>query len=192
MKYDLILSGVGGQGILSIAYLLDHAAMDSGLMFKQSEVHGMAQRGGAVLCQVRISDQPIASDILGLGQADLILSVEPLEALRYSAYLKKDGVVVTSSAPFPNIPDYPPLETVLEAIRRFPRHLIVDSERLAREAGSALSQNMVMTGAASRYLPINPQRLRERIRILFEKKGESVLKINGRAFDLGRAAETVV
>ena len=152
MKQDIILAGVGGQGILSIAYVIDNAALADGLFFKQAEVHGMAQRGGAVQSHMRLSDGTIWSDLIPKGGADMILSVEPLEALRYLDYLKPDGIVVTSSTPFRNIPDYPEVDKVLEAIRKAPRSVIVDSEKLAKEAGTVKAQNIVLLGAASSFL----------------------------------------
>ena len=97
MKTDMILSGVGGQGILSIAAVVGEAAVNEGLYMKQAEVHGMSQRGGDVQSNLRLSDQPIASDLIPKGQADLIVSLEPMEALRYLPYLKKDGWLVTNS-----------------------------------------------------------------------------------------------
>ncbi|MFZ1946196.1 MAG: indolepyruvate oxidoreductase subunit beta, partial [bacterium] len=144
MKQDIILAGVGGQGILSIASVINNAALKKGLAMKQAEVHGMAQRGGAVQSHLRISDRPIYSDLIPRGEADLILAVEPLEALRYVDYLRPEGSVVTSSTPAVNIPDYPPLEAVLARIAQLGRHVIVDSGRLALEAGAARAQNMVM------------------------------------------------
>ncbi|MGB8953019.1 MAG: indolepyruvate oxidoreductase subunit beta [Candidatus Aminicenantales bacterium] len=187
-KQDIILAGVGGQGILSIAFVIDHAAIKEGLNIKQAEVHGMAQRGGAVQSHLRISSGPVFSDLVPRGEADMILSVEPLEALRYLDYLHPEGMVITSSAAFANIPDYPPLETVLERIRQVKRRIIVDSEKLAREAGSSKSQNMVMLGAASKYLIVSEESLREFIRVLFASRGDQLVETNFRAFQLGRDA----
>jgi len=186
MKQDIILAGVGGQGILSIAFVIDNAALKEGLHFKQAEVHGMAQRGGAVQSHLRLSDGPIYSDLVPRGEGDLILSVEPLEALRYVEYLRPDGRIVTSTTPFVNIPDYPPLEDVIAELRKLPRSVIVDSEKLAREAGTSKSQNMVMLGAASNFLIIKEEDLRGSIEALFRGRGESVVEANLKAFDLGR------
>jgi indolepyruvate ferredoxin oxidoreductase beta subunit len=99
MKTDIILAGVGGQGILSIAAVIGSAAVEENLFIKQTEVHGMSQRGGDVQSHLRISDQAIASDLIPLGRADLIISLEPMEALRYLPYLKKDVWIVTKSKP---------------------------------------------------------------------------------------------
>src|SRR4030042_5605627 len=115
MKQDIILAGVGGQGILSIAFVIAGAALEDGLEVKQAEVHGMSQRGGAVQSHLRLSQERIFSDLIPKGEADLILSVEPLEALRYVDYLRPEGMVVSSRPPFVNIPDYPDLGTILSA-----------------------------------------------------------------------------
>jgi indolepyruvate ferredoxin oxidoreductase beta subunit len=188
MKQDIILAGVGGQGILSIAFVIDHAALAEGLRFKQAEVHGMAQRGGAVQSHLRLSDERIWSDIIPKGAADLILSVEPLEALRYLEFLKPDGVVITSAAPYKNIPDYPDLDGLLAEVRGAGRAVVVDSEKLAKEAGTSKAQNMVMLGAASRALALKEETLRKFVKVLFEARGANVVDANLKAFDLGREA----
>jgi indolepyruvate ferredoxin oxidoreductase beta subunit len=188
MKQDIILAGVGGQGILSIAYVIDNAALADGLFFKQAEVHGMAQRGGAVQSHLRISDGAIWSDLIPKGEADMILSVEPLEALRYLDYLRPDGVVVSSSTPYRNIPDYPDIGQVLEAVRQAPRSVVVDSEKLAKEAGTAKAQNIVLLGAASAYLRLKEESLLRTIEDLFRGRGGPVLEANLKAFELGKKA----
>jgi len=188
MKQDIILAGVGGQGILSIAFVIDHAALAEGLSFKQAEVHGMSQRGGAVQSHVRLSDDRIWSDLIPKGEADMILSVEPLEALRYLEYLRPEGIVVTSSTPYINIPDYPPLESVLAGIRNVGACVIVDSETIAREAGTSKAQNMVMLGAASNHLILKEETLRRYVEVLFKARGENVVLANLKAFELGRIA----
>ncbi len=188
MKQDIILAGVGGQGILSIAYVIDNAALADGLSFKQAEVHGMAQRGGAVQSHMRLADGRIWSDLIPKGEADMILSVEPLEAVRYFDFLRPDGIVVTSSTPYRNIPDYPDLETVLGAIRRAPRSVVVDSEKLAKEAGTVKAQNVVLLGAASSFLILKETSLLATIDALFRGRGPAVLEANLKAFDLGKKA----
>ena len=188
MKQDIILAGVGGQGILSIAYVIDNAALADGLFFKQAEVHGMAQRGGAVQSHMRLSDGTIWSDLIPKGEADMILSVEPLEALRYFDYLRPDGIVVTSSTPFRNIPDYPEIEKVMEAVRRAPRSVVVDSETLAREAGTVKAQNIVLLGAAAAFLILREATLFQTIDTLFRGRGTSVLEANLKAFESGKKA----
>jgi indolepyruvate ferredoxin oxidoreductase beta subunit len=188
MKQDIILAGVGGQGILSIAYVIDNAALADGLFFKQAEVHGMAQRGGAVQSHMRLSDGTIWSDLIPKGEADMILSVEPLEALRYLDYLRPDGIVVTSSTPFRNIPDYPYIGQVLEAVRKAPRSVVVDSEKLAREAGTVKAQNIVLLGAAAGFLILKEASLRATIDSLFRGRGLPILEANLKAFELGKRA----
>jgi len=191
MKQDIILAGVGGQGIVSIAFVIARAALEKGLEVKQTEVHGMSQRGGAVQSHLRLADGRIASDIIPRGEADLILGVEPLEALRYLDFLRPDGMIIASRTPFVNIPDYPDVEALAARIGEVPRHLIIDSEKLAREAGSTRSQNMVMLGAASRQLPAREEDLIKFIRVLFQARGDQVVAANLKAFALGRDAAAV-
>ncbi len=188
MKQDIILAGVGGQGILSIAYVIDNAALKQGLDFKQAEVHGMAQRGGAVQSHLRISDKPVFSDLIPKGAADMILSVEPMECVRYLDYLSPEGIVVTSRSPFVNIPDYPDIDKVLRAIETVRNRVIVDSDGLAKLAGSPKAQNMVMLGAASPHLILEEANLTEFIRVLFTPRGDKIVEMNLKAFGLGRAA----
>jgi indolepyruvate ferredoxin oxidoreductase beta subunit len=188
MKQDIILAGVGGQGILSIAYVIDNAALAEGLSFKQAEVHGMAQRGGAVQSHMRLSDGRIWSDLIPKGEADMILSVEPLEAVRYFDFLRPDGIVITSSTPYRNIPDYPDLEMVLGAVRKAPRSVVVDSEKLAKEAGTVKAQNVVLLGAASSFLILKEDSLLRTVETLFRGRGPAVLEANLNAFDLGKKA----
>ena len=187
MKQDIILAGVGGQGIISIAYVIASAALEEGLEVKQAEVHGMSQRGGAVQSHLRLSQGRIWSDLIPQGEADLVLSVEPLEALRYLDYLRPDGMVIASRAPFVNIKNYPDLETVLTKIREIPRHLIIDSEKLAKEAGSSRTQNMVLLGAAAGRLMVKEESLIRFIKALFERHGENIVSANLKAFALGQA-----
>ncbi len=188
MKCDIILCGVGGQGILSIATLLDSVALKQGLHLKQAEVHGMAQRGGAVQSHLRLSDEPIHSDLIPRGQTDLILSVEPMESLRYLDHMKKDGVLVSSASPFVNISDYPKIEEILQSLRRVTNHVLVDTRALAKEAGNPRTENTVMLGAATPFLPLPAERLKEELAKAFEKKGAKVIEANEKAFDLGREA----
>jgi indolepyruvate ferredoxin oxidoreductase beta subunit len=190
MKQDIILAGVGGQGILSIAFVIDNAALEQGLNFKQAEVHGMAQRGGAVQSHLRLSEKPIFSDLIPKGAADMILSVEPMECIRYLDYLSPEGIVVTSRTPFVNIPDYPQIDKVLDVIQTAANKIIVDSDKLAKEAGSPKAQNMVMLGAASSHLILEETNIRQFIRVLFAPRGEKMVEMNLRAFDLGRTAAT--
>jgi indolepyruvate ferredoxin oxidoreductase, beta subunit len=187
MTYDIILAGVGGQGVLSIAAIIAGAAMAEGLRVRQSEVHGMAQRGGAVSAHLRISDARIACDLIPSGGADMILSMEPVESLRYIPFLKPEGVIVTAAESFVNIPDYPDLGLVIAAIRGFPRSRVVAAAELARKAGSARAVNMVIVGAASPFIPVGPARMEKSIAGLFGAKDASVVEVNLKAFSFGRA-----
>jgi indolepyruvate ferredoxin oxidoreductase beta subunit len=186
MKRDIILAGVGGQGILSIAAVIGMAAVESGLYLKQAEVHGMSQRGGAVQSHLRFSDEPVSSDLIPMGSCDMILSVEPMEALRYLPFLATEGWVVTSSKPFENIEDYPAEEDLFREIRKVKNHIILDASAVARELGSQKVSNMVMLGAASDYLGLDSERLESALNTLFGRKGEDVVKLNVEALKAGR------
>ncbi|HLD98794.1 MAG TPA: indolepyruvate oxidoreductase subunit beta [Bdellovibrionota bacterium] len=188
MKFDIILAGVGGQGVLSVTAAIATAALDEGFHVKQSEVHGMSQRGGAVSSTLRMGDSPVESPLVSLGSASLVLSMEPLESLRYLSYLSPAGAVITSANPVGNIADYPPIADVLERIQRLPRASVIDAEQLARDAGSAKAANMVLVGACSRFLPLKPESLQKAIHRLFSKKGEKIVETNLKAFELGRTA----
>lgn len=185
MKIDIILSGVGGQGILSIAAVIGEAALKDGLYMKQAEVHGMSQRGGDVQSNLRLSDKPIASDLIALGQADLIVSLEPMESLRYLPYLKKEGWLVTNSQPFVNIPNYPEIEKVMAELDKLPNKVVLDVEAIAKETGSLRSANIVMLGAAAPFLQIDYAKLEEGIRQIFGKKGEEIVAMNLKALKAG-------
>ncbi|NTU92508.1 MAG: indolepyruvate oxidoreductase subunit beta [Chlorobiaceae bacterium] len=185
MQKNIILAGVGGQGILSIAAVIDWAALQDGLEIRQAEVHGMSQRGGAVQSHLRIADHELYADLIGLGTADLILSVEPLEALRYLPYLAPGGHVVTSLEPFVNMPGYPPLEEIVTRLEGTGHPVLVHAAALAREAGSARASNMVMLGAGAPFTGIAPEKLEAGINALFGAKGQEIIDINIRAFREG-------
>jgi indolepyruvate ferredoxin oxidoreductase beta subunit len=188
MKFDVILAGVGGQGVLSVAAIIAQAAVNEGLKVRQSEVHGMAQRGGAVLAHLRISDTAIAGDLVPKGGADIIISMEPLESLRYTAWLAPSGALVTAAEPFVNISNYPETESVIAAIKNYPHCRIIEAAALAKEAGLARAVNTVMVGAASGFLPIKVKTLEDTIAGVFAAKEASVLTANTKAFQLGRQA----
>jgi indolepyruvate ferredoxin oxidoreductase beta subunit len=190
MKNDIILSGVGGQGILSIAAAIGLAAVANDLFLKQSEVHGMSQRGGDVQSHLRLSDKPVASDLIPYGKASLIISVEPMESLRYLPWLSKDGWLVTNSNPYINITDYPSAEELTNEIRKIRNHIIIDADTIARQSGSVRSGNMVILGAASPFIDMPPENIEEAIRKLFERKGEEIVEINLKAFRAGRQYAT--
>jgi indolepyruvate ferredoxin oxidoreductase beta subunit len=188
MNFDLVLAGVGGQGVLSIAWVLDHAAHAAGLQLKQSEVHGMAQRGGAVSAFVRLSTAPVASDLIAAGTAQLIAAVEPLEALRYTGLLRPDGMVVTDVTPMVNIDNYPNPDAMYEVLFSAPNLVAVDATRLAHAAGTVKAQNTVVLGAAAPLLPIPLATIEAQLQALFEPKGERIVHANLRAFRKGCAA----
>jgi indolepyruvate ferredoxin oxidoreductase, beta subunit len=190
MKYDIILAGVGGQGVLSIAAIVGMAAVDAGLRMKQSEVHGMSQRGGEVQSHLRIADRRIFSDLIPAGSADMILSMEPLETLRYLPHLSPDGVMVAERNPLVNIPNYPPLEDVLTALEAYPRATLVDGLGIARALRATRSSNMVLLGAASPFLPLPAEDLEAAIGKVFGRKGEAVVAQNVEAFREGRKLTT--
>jgi indolepyruvate ferredoxin oxidoreductase, beta subunit len=186
MKSDIILSGVGGQGILSIAAVIGLAAVENNLFLKQAEVHGMSQRGGDVQSHLRLSDKPVASDLIPLGKADLIISVEPMESLRYLPWLSKPGWLVTNSNPFINIPDYPAIEEILGEIKKIKNHIIIDADSIAREAGSVRAGNIVILGASSPYIDMPFESLENAIRKLFGRKGNEIVEVNLKALKAGR------
>ena len=186
MKKDIILAGVGGQGILTIATIIGDAATSAGLNLKQAEVHGMSQRGGDVQSNLRLSTETIHSDLIKQGAADLIISMEPMEALRYIPYLHKEGWVVTSSHPFRNIPNYPEEETLMKELAELPQVASLPIEDVAKENSLPKSANVVLLGMAAKYIEIlTPEQLRESIARVFASKGEMIVEANQKAFDLG-------
>lgn len=186
MTKNIILAGVGGQGILSIATVIGEAALNEGLYLKQAEVHGMSQRGGDVQSNLRLSSDPIMSDLIAKGDADIIISLEPMEALRYISYLKPEGWIVTSSAPFVNIPNYPDVEEVLSHIRAHKNHVLLDVEALAKEAGApAQAANMVLLGASIPMLGIDHDKMIAGVQRVFARKGEAIVASNVAAVEAG-------
>jgi len=188
MKLDIILSGVGGQGILSIAAIIGEAALKEGLHIKQAEVHGMSQRGGDVQSNLRISSSEIYSDLIARGSADAIISLEPMEALRYLPYLSQTGWIVTNSTPFVNIPNYPNIDSIKEELLSLPNVILLDIDTLAKEAGSGRATNMALLGAASVILGIDFEKLKDAIVQVFSRKGEKIVGMNLKAFEAGRKA----
>ena len=186
MKVDIILCGVGGQGILTIATIIGEAAMAEGLYLKQAEVHGMSQRGGDVHSMLRLSSEPIASDLVARGAADVVISMEPMEALRYLPYLKPDGWVITSGAPFVNIPNYPALEAIKAELARLPHAIVIDIEQLAKDNGVPRSSNVILLGAAQKAIGIDYAKLEAAVRRVFARKGEAVVDANLRALAIGK------
>ena len=186
MKKDIILSGVGGQGILSIATVIGQAALKDGLYMKQAEVHGMSQRGGDVQSNLRISDQPISSDLIPTGKCDLIISLEPMEALRYLPYLSPEGWLVTNEAPFINIPQYPTEQSLKAELHKLPLMFVLNVNEIATEVGSPRVANIVLLGATIPFLGIDYQKVRDSIRDIFQRKGEAIVELNLKALAAGK------
>jgi indolepyruvate ferredoxin oxidoreductase beta subunit len=186
MKTNIILAGVGGQGILTIAAVLDTAAIQENLYLKQSEIHGMSQRGGAVESHVRISDHEIYSDLIPQKKADIILSVEPMELLRYLQYLKNKGWLVTDSHPFINIDDYPDLNELYNQVNNHPNHIIFNATEVAHQLGNSKAANMVLLGAASSLIPLSEKSLIDAIKTLFKHKSKRIINLNIEAFNTGK------
>lgn len=186
MKTDIILCGVGGQGILSIATIIGEAAIKDGLYIKQAEVHGMSQRGGDVQSNLRISSEPINSDLIAEGQADVIISMEPMEALRYLPYLnKKTGWIITSSIPFVNIPNYPDMDKIKEEYSKLNNVVFIDIEQLAKDNNVPRSANMILLGAAQKSLGIGYEEIKAALGRVFARKGEEVVNANIKALNIG-------
>ena len=186
MKTDIVLAGVGGQGILSIASILGEAALRENLYLKQAETHGMSQRGGAVVSHVRISDNEISSDLITSGSAEIILSVETMEALRYLPYLKTDGYIVTNTAIFKNIPNYPPEEEIMAELKKQPQCIALNADSIAKDIGNRRASNMVMLGAASPFIQIAREKIEAGIERIFRSKGDEIVELNRKAFHAGR------
>lgn len=192
MKKDIILAGVGGQGIVTIATVIGYAAVKRGLQLKQSEVHGMSQRGGDVQSHLRISDREIYSDLIPEGAADVIISVEPMEALRYLSFLSPDGWIVSNNTPFVNIGNYPDVRSLHDRIKNYPRSVLLDAEKIARQHANAKAMNIVMVGAASGYIGLSTEELEGAIRVIFERKGDAIVHANLRAFHAGRVSASAM
>lgn len=188
MKNDIILSGVGGQGILSIAAVIGLAAVANELYLKQAEVHGMSQRGGDVQSHLRLSNKPVSSDLIPYGKADMIISVEPMESLRYLPWLSDKGWLITNNNPYINIPDYPEINEILKEIRKIKNHIILDADGIAKTSGSSRSGNMVILGAATPFIDMPFKSIENGVRTFFGKKGEEIIEINLKALRAGRQA----
>ena len=189
MKTDIILSGVGGQGILSIATVIGDAALNEGLHLKQAEVHGMSQRGGDVQSNLRISSEPIHSDLIPLGSANVIISLEPMEALRYMPYLAPDGWVITSSKPFINIPNYPEQELLEKELAKIKNIVLIDTAQIAADNNIARSENMVLLGGAVDAIGLPMEMILNSVKRIFASKGDAVIEQNIKAVMLGYEAK---
>lgn len=186
MKNDIILAGVGGQGILTIATILGAAALKENLYLKQAEVHGMSQRGGDVQSNLRISSEPIHSDLIPLGGADMVVSLEPMEALRYAHYLSPEGWIITNTNPFVNMDNYPDEEKVITELEASGNLVAFNMDEAAKEQLSPRSSNMILLGAASPFISIDKEKIEEEIARFFSRKGEKIIESNIRCFRKGR------
>lgn len=186
MKKDIIIAGVGGQGIISIASAIGFAAIEAGLFFKQNEVHGMSQRGGEVVSHFRISEEPIHSDLIPEGEADLIISMEPLETLRYINFLAPDGWIISNNNPFINMQNYPDKNLILNNLEKFEHSIIINADEIARNLGNSKATNMVLLGASSPYIGIEYDILENSVRTIFARKGERIVELNLKAMQRGR------
>jgi indolepyruvate ferredoxin oxidoreductase beta subunit len=145
----------------------------------------MAQRGGGVQAHLRLSDSAISSNLIGRGRADMILGMEPLECLRQVDYLGPTGVLIISAEPYRNIPDYPEDEELKQLLAQVGNSHLVPTEKLARQAGSVRTANMVLIGVASPFLPVNTDSIEKAVRLIFASKGEEAIENNLRAMRLG-------
>ena len=189
MKTDIILCGVGGQGILTIATIIGQAAMNENLYIKQAEVHGMSQRGGDVQSNLRLSSDPIDSDLIAEGRCDVIISMEPMEALRYLPYLSKDGWIITANTHFVNIPDYPDMDKINADLSKVKNVIAIDIEQLAKDNGVPRSANVILLGAAQKAIGIDFDKLENAVRDVFARKGEAIVEANLKALNIGKEAQ---
>lgn len=185
MKKDIILAGVGGQGIISVAAIIGLAALNKGMYLKQSEVHGMSQRGGDVMSNLRISDNEIFSDLIPFGEADIIISLEPMESLRYLPYLKEDGWLITNNSPYVNILNYPDIDKIYSEIRKIKNHVLIPAEEMAKELGSDKVVNMIVLGASAPHLGFSKEDMLKAVEQTFKNKGQDILELNFKAFESG-------
>ena len=188
MKTDVVLAGLGGQGVLSAGAILAAAALEQDLLVKTVETRGMSQRGGPVHIHVRLSDAVIHSSMIPAGRADILLAMEPIEAVRNLHYLHSEGRVYANEAPSADLRDAPRLEQALAEIRGKAHSFLLNATALAREAGSPRSANLVILGAASARFPVDLCRLEGAIRFRFQGKGEATVAASLRAFRSGREA----
>ncbi len=186
MKIDIVLAGVGGQGILSIATIIGDAAVKQGLFLKQAEVHGMSQRGGDVQSHLRLADHEIASDLIPYGQADMVISVEPMESLRYLPMLSEKGWVITNTKPFININNYPDNDVLMAKINSLKHKIAIDADQIATDLGSPRSANMVILGAASPFIDMKFESLEQAIIDIFGRKGQAIVDANLKCLQAGR------
>jgi indolepyruvate ferredoxin oxidoreductase, beta subunit len=187
-SFDVLIVGIGGQGTILASNVLGGACLIEGRHVKGAETHGMAQRGGSVESHIRIDGQ--YGPLIAPGTAEVIIAFDMLEALRYSYYLKSGGIIVVNRQLVVPTSVYmqglaePTEDEILQRLAQF-RLCVIDADRLAREAGSTLTQNIVMLGAASHFLPLKPESHAEAVSGLVPPK---TIDLNLNAFNLGRKA----
>jgi len=185
-SFDILIVGIGGQGTILASNILGEACLIEGRHVKGAETHGMAQRGGSVESQIRIDGR--FGPLIPPGQADILISFDLLEALRYSHYVKQGGKMVVNrqlvlpTSVFMQNLVAPTQDEIIAALKKHALCLL-DADKMAKEAGSPLSQNVVMLGAASHSIPLKPESLLEAVKRLVPKK---TLEINTKAFETGR------
>ncbi|MGB3943892.1 MAG: indolepyruvate oxidoreductase subunit beta [Methanothrix sp.] len=185
---DVVVVGVGGQGVILISEIIGRAAMLAGLSVRGVETHGMAQRGGSVINHIRVGCR--YSAMISPGGADVLVAMEPAEALRYASYLSPEGVALVNTRPLLPVTvttgqaTYPSIEEILAPLREASSRVYpMDATRLAAEAGSPQAANVVMLGALARHLPIGEERLQEALSKIVPAR---FLEVNRKAFELGK------
>ncbi len=186
---DIVIVGVGGQGVILISDVIGRAAVKAGKSVRGAETHGMAQRGGSVVNHTRIGCR--YSPMVPFGGADVLLALEPAEALRFAHFLSRDGVALVNINPVMPVTvttgkaSYPPLGDIISPLAAVCKEVkAMDATALAKKAGTAQAMNVVMLGSLSRYIPLPEDMLIDAIREVVPPK---YLDINKRAFDLGKA-----
>src|SRR5665648_310392 len=187
--YKIHLIGIGGQGTIKASTIIGEAAMKKGLNVVKSEVHGMAQRGGTVITELKIGEAQ--SPLIEEGGADLLIAFEPTEALRsFNKINSESFVIVNSSSIIPftvslGISEYPELSSVFEELKtKIKNLLIIDAQKIAKEAGSIISENMVLLGAAV-AIPNFPVDKKLIIQSIKENLPPKSVEMNLKAFELG-------
>lgn len=186
--FDLVIAGVGGQGAILASDIIGRAAVREGFSIRAAETHGMAQRGGSVVNHIRIGCE--LGSMIPLGGADVLLALEPSEALRYLDYLAEDGVVIVNTEPIlpvtvtSGLCTYPNIEEIMVSLQGKRKVIGFNASQLATTAGNVQAMNVVMVGAISNYLPISVDVMRDCVRELVPPK---TVDINVRAFEVGRA-----
>ncbi len=186
---DLVIVGVGGQGVILISDVIGRAAVLAEKPICGAETHGMAQRGGSVINHTRIGCR--YSPMVAAGRADLLVALEPVEALRYSYFLSPKGIALVNTRPVlpvtvtTGLASYPPVESLLERLKeRCSKVIAIDATDLAKEAGTAQAMNVVMLGSLSRFIPLSEDLVEK---ALFKVVPSRFLEANKKAFALGKA-----